>query len=121
MPRLAYLKLAGKAKRRKYGNTKTEGKDSKREHLRGRHLELLQRQGYISELRAQVKYLLIPAQRDEDGKVIERACHYVADYQYRDQNGELVVEDVKGVRTDAYIIKRKLMLDRHGIRIKEVK
>lgn len=121
MSRLSFPNLGGGKKRPKYGNTKTAGKDSKREHQRGRHLELLQRAGEITDLQAQVKYELIPAQRGEDGKIIERACSYLADYQYRDKAGQLVVEDVKGVRTDAYVIKRKLMLHRHGIQIREIK
>lgn len=121
MGRMSFPNLAGGKKRPKYGNTKTAGKDSKREHLRGRHLALLARKGLISELQEQVRYELIPVQRGADGKVIERACTYIADYQYRDQDGQLVVEDVKGVRTDVYVIKRKLMLERHGIQIKEVK
>jgi len=51
--------------------------------------------------------------------LIERKVSYVADFVYARGN-ELVVEDVKGVRTQEYIIKRKLMLHIHGIRIKEV-
>lgn len=121
MSRLSFPNLGTAKKRPKYGNAKSGGKDSKREHQRGCHLALLERAGEISELQAQVKYELIPAQRGADGKVIERACSYYADYQYRDKAGQLVVEDVKGVRTDVYVIKRKLMLERHGIRIKEVK
>jgi hypothetical protein len=65
-----------------------------------------------------VKFELIPSQR-YDGKVIERPCHYIADFTYM-ENGNLVVEDTKGFRTKDYIIKRKLMLYLCGIRIKEV-
>ena len=43
---------------------------------------------------------------------------YVADFVYED-NGDTVVEDTKGMRTKEYVIKRKLMLYRYGIRIKE--
>lgn len=80
---------------------------------------LVQVQGQISNLREQVKYLLIPVARDADGKCIERACHYVADFVYDDERGNPVVEDCKGVRTDAYVIKRKLMYLVHGHKIKE--
>ena len=92
--------------------------DSQREYRRWCELKLLQRAGQISELRRQVKYELIPSQRGEDGKVAEKPVSYSADFVYR-EDGKVIVEDSKGVRTDAYIIKRKLMLFRHGIRIKE--
>ena len=75
--------------------------------------------------------MLIPAQREPDrtgpkggiikGAVIERECSYYADFYYVDaKTGAVVVEDTKGVRTPEYIIKRKLMLERFGIRIKEL-
>ena len=57
---------------------------------------------------------------NENGELIERACTYIADFVYFDEKGNLVVEDTKGMRTDTYIIKRKLMLHVHGIRIHEV-
>ena len=53
------------------------------------------------------------------GKVIERPVKYVADFMY-EENGQQVIEDAKGVRTKEYILKRKLMLYRYGIRIREV-
>ena len=55
-----------------------------------------------------------------DKKCIERECAYMADFVYVDKNGQKVIEDTKGVRTKDYIIKRKLMLFRYGIKIKEV-
>lgn len=103
--------------------------DSKKEAVRYNELKLLEKAGEISGLRRQVKFELIPAQREPDtigkrggvkpGKVIERAICYYADYVYI-QNGETVVEDVKGFRTPVYKIKKALMLYIHGIRIKEV-
>lgn len=51
---------------------------------------------------------------------LERACSYVADFVYTTRDGKLVVEDAKGFRTEAYKIKKKLMLWRYGIDIKEV-
>ena len=87
--------------------------DSQKEYRRWCELKLLQRAGRISDLKRQVQYELIPKQ---DG---ERACTYVADFVYIDSDGNTVVEDTKGVRTDAYKIKRKLMLQKYGIRIKE--
>lgn len=108
--------------------------DSKKEYKRWRELLLLARAGKISGLCRQVSYELIPTQRAKStevykagpqkglpkpGAVIEKACTYVADFLYFGEDGKLVVEDCKGVRTDAYIIKRKLMLHVHGIKIKE--
>lgn len=103
--------------------------DSKKEGYRYRELMILERSGQITDLQRQVKYTLIPAQREPDtigkrggvkkGKLIEREVSYIADFVYR-ENGELVVEDTKGIRTKDYIIKRKLMLYVHRIRIKEI-
>lgn len=92
--------------------------DSTKEYRRYCELLLLERAGAIAELQRQVKFELIPSQRI-GGKVIERACSYIADFVYI-ENGKKVVEDTKGFRTPDYIIKRKLMLWVHGIRIKEV-
>ncbi len=93
--------------------------DSQREASRWQQLKLLQKAGRISELERQVKYVLVPSQRDESGKVIEKQLAYVADFRYK-QGGRTVVEDSKGYRTAEYRIKRKLMLYIHGIRIQEV-
>ena len=109
----------------KYGNRKTtvDGVtyDSAKEARRGVELRLMERAGLISDLCAQVRYTLIPAQR-RDGKVVERAATYVADFVYKDSNGATVVEDVKSpaTRTDVYKLKKKLMLWRFGIEVKEV-
>lgn len=92
-------------------------------------MSLLERAGAITDLQRQVEYVLIPAQREPDtigarggikrGKTIEQKCSYVADFVYT-ENGKTVVEDTKGFRTKDYVIKRKLMLYVHGIRIKEI-
>ena len=92
--------------------------DSKKEANRYSELLLLERAGAITNLELQVPFELIPNQKI-NGKVVERACKYVADFSYT-ENGQRVVEDTKGFRTAEYIIKRKLMLYVHGIRIKEV-
>lgn len=122
----------------KYGNKKitVDGKtfDSRREYARFKELQLLERAGEISNLRLQVPFVLIPAQYEEyerygkngqrltnGRRCVERECAYVADFVYIDnRTGKKVVEDTKGVRTKDYIIKRKLMLHVHGIKIKEV-
>lgn len=103
--------------------------DSKKEYKRFCELSLLLRAGAITELKRQVTFELIPTQREPDtvgvrggvkkGKVIEQAVKYVADFVYR-ENGKLVVEDTKGFKTKDYIIKRKLMLWVHKIKIKEI-
>ena len=105
----------------KYHNRKVtrdgETFDSVKEYRRFCELRLLEKAGAVTELRRQVKFELIPAQRI-DGKVVERACSYVADFVYM-ENGQQVVEDAKGMRTQEYRLKRKLMLWVHGIRIRE--
>lgn len=85
--------------------------DSVKEYHRYGCLKLLERAGKITDLKRQVKFELIPKQ---DGM---RACHYVADFVYY-EDGQLVVEDCKGVKTDVFKIKEKLMLHEHGIRIR---
>lgn len=92
--------------------------DSRKEAQRYAELKLLERSGAIHNLRRQVRYELIPAQK-KDGKTIERACHYIADFVY-EENGKTVVEDVKGYRTKEYVLKRKLMLQVYGIELREV-
>lgn len=110
----------------KYKNKKTEifgiKFDSKKEAERYIHLKAKEKNGEITGLKRQVRYELIPSQRI-NGKVVERKCDYVADFVYFDElKKETVVEDVKSkaTRTSTYIIKRKLMLQKYGIRIKEV-
>jgi hypothetical protein len=120
----------------KYHNKKTVVNgiefDSKKEARRFQELWLMQRAGQITGLELQKEYVLIPAQyqfyarygkkgqRLKDGKkCIEKAVTYRADFVYV-ENGETVVEDAKGMRTKEYIIKRKMMLYFHGIKIKEV-
>lgn len=117
-------------KRNKYGAKRVGGHASQKEHDRSNQLKLWQRAGVISNLREQVSYELIPAQYGECGTdlkgkpvrvCLENACKYIADFVYTDTaTGQTIVEDTKGVRTKEYIIKRKLMLYLHGIRIKEV-
>lgn len=94
--------------------------DSKKELLRYSELKLLEKNGMISGLERQVPFELIPKQV-ENGRVVERAVKYIADFTYY-ENGKFVVEDVKSsaTRTDVYKIKKKLMLSVHGVRIKEV-
>lgn len=113
------LCAASSKKKNKYGAKKSGGYDSQKEHQRANTLKMWQRTGLISDLREQVKYVLIPTQRDADGNLLEKECVYRADFVYQ-RDGKTIVEDTKGVRTPEYIIKRKLMLHVHGISITEL-
>ena len=101
----------------------TDGKfDSKREMHRYLELAAMQQAGKITGLERQAKYILIGSQKREDGTT-ERPVSYTADFRYTDKEGKIIVEDAKSPRTrknPEYIIKRKLMLERYGITIREV-
>jgi hypothetical protein len=120
----------------KYGSRKVirDGMtfDSVKEYRRYCELLILQKAGEISNLERQKPFELIPAQyetyerygkkgqRLKDGKrCIEKSVVYNADFYYI-ENGKEVVEDTKGFKTKDYILKRKMMLYFHKIRIKEV-
>ena len=118
------------AKGNKYHAQQATGADGEKyastsEQSRGEFLEMLQKAGEIKNLQKQVKFVLIPTQRNEKGELLERECSYYADFTYYDKNGNYIVEDVKGyTKGEAYklfVIKRKLMLERKGIQIKEIK
>ncbi len=116
----AAVALAKVAKRNKFGNTPTDGKDSKREARRGDALRLLEQAGEISELREQIKFVLIPRQDDAAGKCLFRAVTYTLDYQYRDRAGTMHYEDVKGYPNDRFPMKRALMYRVHGVFVEVV-
>ncbi len=108
----------------KYNAKKTEVNgiifDSRKEAGRYVELKMLEKAGYITDLKLQQKFILMPAQK-KNGKTVERECSYIADFVYTDkETGKVVVEDTKGFRTDAYKIKRKLMLYVHDIEVKEL-
>lgn len=117
----------------KYHNKRSDGFDSQKERNRWDELRIMEMGGIIHDLRRQVKFVLIPTQREfttelytkgrnkgrlKPGKVLENECSYYADFVYV-QDGKTIVEDCKGYRTADYIIKRKLMLKEYGIRIYE--
>jgi hypothetical protein len=131
---LSAVRKAGKpaaAGAGKYHAQKTEAAgitfDSKKEACRYAELMLRSRAGEIRELRLQEVFVLSPAYTTPDG-VRVRATTYRADFTYRercvDADGSVswpkIVEDVKGVRTETYKLKRKMMLAIHGITIREV-
>lgn len=94
--------------------------DSKAEYRRWCYLVQLLKAREITQLKRQVPFELIPAQvRPSGGK--ERPTVYLADFVYRDRTGAQVVEDVKGASTPEYRLKRKLMLWRHGVEVREIK
>lgn len=100
----------------KYHNKKTvvDGItfDSKREATRYGALKMLERVKRISNLRTQVKYPLIVNEI--------KVCDYVADFVY-EEAGRTIVEDVKGMRTRIYSVKKKLMKAVLGISILETR
>ena len=118
----------------KYHNRKVKTSDgivhdSRKEANRWLELKLLEKAGKITELKRQMEFLLIPPQYENlpqgrhkkpKRKLVERAVVYRADFVYYNELGELIVEDVKGLRTRDYIIKRKLMRYVYGINIKEI-
>lgn len=91
--------------------------DSKREARRYQELKALEKAGRITDLKLQVPYTLMSSTKDANGKTI-RSIKYIADFVYR-ENGQEVVEDCKGYRTEVYKIKKKLMLMIYGITIRE--
>lgn len=110
---------------------------SQKEANRYCELRLLERAGKISDLQLQVPFVLIPAQYVEETvytpkthkekkvkKLIERELKYICDFAYYDENGNYVVEDVKGYKEGGayqiFKIKKKLMLSVYGIKIVEV-
>lgn len=121
----------------KYKNKKVtiDGKtfDSKKEANRYFNLKLLEKGGAIKNLQTQVKYVLIPAQYEGTGeyytrgkykgeekkRLVEKEISYRADFVY-EQDGQTIVEDTKGFKTDVYVMKRKMMLYFHNIKIREV-
>lgn len=108
----------------KYGNRKyqIDGHvfDSMREARRYQELKYLEKAGLISNLELQVPFELIPAiTHPKTGKTIQRAIKYIADFVYQ-EDGETVVEDSKGYRTEVYRLKKKLFRWCYGLEIKEV-
>lgn len=127
--------MKDKKMRSKYGNRKAKARgkvfDSTMERSRYYTLSMLEKAGEISDLRMQVPYELIPAiyetqevqlktKTKQVQKLVQRATYYVADFVYKDAEGNEVVEDVKGFRTAEYLLKKKMMRALLGIQIKEV-
>ena len=105
----------------KYGNHKCQYKgisfDSKKECQYFIYLEALEAQGEISELQRQVRFELQPAFKHQ-GKTI-RSITYVADFTFKDKDGQLHIVDTKGVKTEVYKLKKKMMQFK-GYEIEEI-
>lgn len=117
--------LSDMRRKNKFNAKRNANGHSAKERRREQELELLEREGKIQNLRKQVRYLLIPAHYETiNGKrtCVEQSASYIADFVYQ-ENGQLVVEDVKGYKKGSaynyYVLKRKLMLQVYGIKIKE--
>ena len=94
--------------------------DSKKEMQRYKNLELLESTNYICSLELQKKFLLQEGYTNAEGKKI-RPIYYIADFYYYDYiDNKWVVEDVKGVRTDVYKLKKKLFEYKYNLTIDEL-
>lgn len=109
-------------KQNKYRNKKTtiDGIhfDSQKEANRYKELKLLEKAEKIKNLKLQPAYLLQESFKLK-GETI-RAIKYVADFEYETKSGELVTEDVKGVKTQVYKLKKKLFENKYRRKIKEI-
>jgi hypothetical protein len=86
---------------------------SKAEASRFVELKLLEKAGKIQDLELQPSF-----QIEVNG---HRVCVYKADFAYRDgATWERVIEDVKGMRTPVYRLKKKLVEAQYGVTITEV-
>jgi len=85
--------------------------DSKKELKRYQELKMLEKAGKIKDLELQPVFLIQEGFYYR-GKAI-RQITYRADFEYIDENGNRVVEDVKGFKTDVYKLKKKLFLKKY--------
>lgn len=93
--------------------------DSMAERDRYIELKLMQEMGVIEGLELQKKYILQPKGKYPSGRKYTEIS-YIADFVYK-YNGEIIVEDVKGYKTDVYRMKKKMMAKVYGIEITEVR
>jgi hypothetical protein len=91
--------------------------DSIKEGNRYAELKLLEKVGIIKDLELQPKFELIPKYKIGGRSV--RKMEYVADFKYI-ENGKVVIEDVKGMKTEVYKIKKKLFEFQYGIEVREI-
>ena len=117
-----------KRKKPKYGNLKAEEDghkfDSQKEYKRYKQLRMLERTGQIKDLQHHVKFEIAPAVHFPSKKSPSLPRYYEADFVYTiTKTGQRIVEDVKSTTTaknQLYLLKKHLMMDKHGIEIQEV-
>lgn len=87
--------------------------DSKAEANRYKQLKLLEKAGEIFNLQVHPRFELLRSFVDFSGQK-RRGIVYEADFSYNETGNPLpVVEDVKGVETEAFRLKKKLFLYHH--------
>ena len=95
----------------KYGNKKCIYQgivfDSKKECDHFIYLQYLEKAGEITDLQRQVRFELQPSFK-HNGKTI-RSITYVADFTFKDKDGLMHIQDTKGIKTEVYKIKKKMM------------
>ncbi len=87
--------------------------DSKREAERYLELKLMVKNGEISGLQLQPAFELQEGFTNSKGQKV-RPIIYKADFAYVNKEGNPVVEDVKGMETDAFKLKRKMFDFKYG-------
>jgi hypothetical protein len=125
IPKKLNYPITTEAKRNKYHNKKVLIDnitfDSIKEGNRYKELKLLEAKGIITDLKLQVKYELQPSYMMNDKTI--RAISYICDFEYKNKNGDLIIEDVKPSKefqTEVYKIKKKLFMYKYKIEIKEI-
>lgn len=127
--------MRGRRTGHKYGAVATEVDGirfaSKKESRRYRELKVLEQVGQIRHLRIQpVLHLMAPVfegglENVNEGRVVRIAPvgQYRADFRYEEQGPRgwrVVFEDVKGVRTDVYKLKKRIVEAQYSIEIREI-
>ena len=109
-------------KQNKYKNKKVEYDGIKFDSIKEKSwwikLKLMEQADEIFDLERQKEFVLIETFKLAD-KTYRKMC-YIADFTYLDKYGKLHVVDVKGIKTDVYKLKKKLMAWKYGIEIEEV-
>lgn len=125
IPKKLNYPITTEAKRNKYHNKKVLIDnitfDSIKEGNRYKELKLLEAKGIITDLQLQVKYELQPSYKMNDKTI--RAISYICDFEYKNKNGDLIIEDVKPSKkyqTEIYRFKKKLFMYKYKIEIKEI-
>lgn len=94
--------------------------DSKKEARRYSELKLLERAGKIKDLQLQPEFILLESFKNGDDKTV-RSMKYIGDFKYTDEHGNTTIEDTKGVKTEAYRLKKKLFEKKYfPLTIKEI-